>query len=580
MRAAHLAVARLEPTIVQGVDGGFALDLTFFDGGTVAVLPFVQVQPSYLVQRERTPLIWPQQTRSLGCDVLRNLERELLPWLESRLVARQENEEGIHIFGKRKPDFFDAARRAEFLGAARYAKIMPSLAPYVYAARFCTGRTVGIEDAQGANGAAFLATRASSVRAELNDSEERALASQWFGRQVFASTDTEYDVVIAPQTSRLRGRCAQILLDSQRAELRSVDVTRAVPVDVLISYDANDAPVARTFAVQAQMECQPRDIDPIAPREPTGGSSGRIVLLLREGFERVHDADVDEAQALAEHLRAEGFAVDLRSPATLEDGSPIDLLHAFGARAPALQPIFQRLRAAGVPIVVSNALPASLDEAVWGPEILKAAYQRASDDGMLAEFLDLVALRKLLSTSPPGAVSTDALGQVDVAIVSSATEEGHLRNCGFAGEAVRYAPSRNRAPAPESIAAMIGFDPFVFVHAPVEWRANLALVARAAAARRVRLVVAGPAVDVTALRVLQHAAADLVVYLPAPTEAELEALYRTARVYADVSWEARGCARGARAAACGGKLRVCCSWGAAARWPQAAQAAAASIGWL
>src|SRR6185437_1244935 len=128
---------------------------------------------------------------------------------------------------------------------------------------------------------------------------------------------------------------------------------------------------------------------------PAGGSSGTILMLMRDGFERAPDADVDEARSLASRLRAEGFTVDFASPAGLGDERTADLVHAIGLSAPGMESALERMKRKGVPVVASTGFTSAADDAAWGAEVSSAAWGRAGDDGILAEYLDLIALRKL-----------------------------------------------------------------------------------------------------------------------------------------------------------------------------------------
>lgn len=560
MRPDALAFARIEPTIAQDAMGGALLDLIFVDARSIAVLPFIHVQSAYVIQRERSPLIWPNAARALGNEGLRSLEDLVIPWLESRSLARHDNEDGLREFaGARERAIFGAAQDAGFLGAARYDAVMPALAPYVYAARFSENASAGVSDSAGANGAVLLARAASGVRADLGSGERNELARLWFGSAIFGELEDEYDVVVAPHAAGPRARVARITLDGAGgAHAREVIVAAAVPSDVLVSFDPQDAPATRSFAVDANVQ---RDIRPnlaAARAQAAGGSSGVIVMLMREDFQRVPDADVDEARELAARLRAEGFTVELLSPSSMSNGMHVDLVHAFGVSDSGVPAVLEKLRAGSIPIVLNAQLSPAPDEAAWGPDIVNAVYQRAPDDGMLDEFFDLIALRKLnTGTQPPAPPLEAALRLADVAIVNSAGEEEHVRTrYGFKGEVVRCSPL---APGPRpaaSIASLTGYRKFVLAHAPVQWRTNFPVLARAAVSRGMPMVLAGAAVDIAALRWALQAGPDSVIHVPDPEEAELEALYRSAHVYADVSWAPAGLARVARAAASGCRLAL------------------------
>jgi hypothetical protein len=172
----------------------------------------------------------------------------------------------------------------------------------------------------------------------------------------------------------------------------------------------------------------------------------------------------------------------------------------------------------------------------------------------------------------------DVSALIDAAIVYGPAEEAQLRELGFAGEAVHSLPAFTAGESKTScIAPLVGTEPFLFVHAPIEWRTNLPLLVRAAAPRGIPVVAAGTAVDIDCLRAAQNFAPELVIHMPQASEAEIEALYRTARVYADVSWSLRGTARIARAAASGCALLLSNALPSRDFWPQAACCDAASL---
>lgn len=581
MRRENLAFARFEPVLTDGVHGAGLLDLVFTDGICIAVLPFVSVQSTFLLQRERTPVIWPSAARILGYDTLDALEDEILPWLQARALARQENEEVLREFARSEiRETVRAAREAGFLGAARYDDLLPAFAPYIYAARFSQAASVCVQDESGANGAVFLSAIAQSVRADLRDAARNDLAASWFGLNLFGDATGDADVAIGSREFASRAHVASITLDARNADSRIVEVASAVPADILVSFDPEDAPLARVFSVRSNVQMQSRPATPAPSAEAAGGSSGTILMLMREDFERAPDADVDEARNLASRLRAEGFTVELRSPSQMQQDDRADLVHAFGVSDPATPPVLQRMRDRGVPVVANANLGATPQEAAWGPNIMSALFARAADESLLEEYLDLVALRRLSSEqSAIAASASHSLKYVDVALVCGAAEEGALREReAFTGEAVHYTPAgANSAVEADDITTLTGTKDFAFAHAPIDWRTNAPLLARIAAARGIPLVLAGPVVDVACLRYALAAAPEFVIHVPNPTEGELEALYRAARLYADVSWSPKGLSRLVRAARSGCRLLLSKGSFAPDLWPSAPAADPGSL---
>ncbi len=558
--AQTLSVARVEVCITEPTGGAGMVDLVFADRDRIAVVPFVRIDPSSLVQRERTPMIWPAAARILGADKLSAIEERVLPWLQALVLARQQQCDVVRYFADAGfTRIYDAARTARFLGAARYDTVMPALAPYVYAARFSSERSVGIVDAYGASGAAMLRTRATDVRADLRSAERDALAAQWFGAPAFGDVTGTYDVVVAPADAPLQARAVQITLDAEDENARVIPVASSVPIDILVSFDPEDAPVARTFSVRSNVRRALRGLTSAPVPAAAGGSSGSILLLMREDFERAPDADVEEAALLASRLRGEGFLVDVRAPSGVADTYHPDIVHAFALMGDAIEGVLGRMRRRGTPIVANPNLGAAPQEAIWGPDILAAVYARAMDDAVLADHLDLVRLRKLITdASTPATKPIPGLAYVDVALVASEPERSHLREVlGFRGESVPYAPVfSGDVRTGADIASLTGTAPFILVHAPVDWRTNIPMLAAAAAELGLPLVIAGPPVNFGCLRHSVHVAPELIIHLPSVDEAELDALYRSAHVFADVAWGPQGLQRLARAVASGCRLLV------------------------
>jgi hypothetical protein len=575
MQPHYLALARFDPVVAGAVTGGALLDLIFCDGKAIAVIPYIQVVPQLLIERERTPLIWPHVARALGYERIDELESMLLPWLEALTLARQANEELIRPFSDALPhELFERARTNGFLGAARYACTMAAFAPYLYAARFSKDRSVGIRDAHGANGAVMLSMRSNTLRADLLSAERNALARRWFGVDIFGELDGLSELSIRSESGSV---C--ISLAGSAEEVRKIPIASPVPSDVIVSFDLDDSPPAGEFEVRAAVDLRPRDCPPLAVPSASGGSSGTILMLLREDFFRAPDADVDEAQAMADRLRAEGFTVEVRAASAAASDFNADLIHVFGLRSDAtLVQTLQQFAERGLPIVATPNLARSPHEAEWGPQVLRAIFGRATDESWLAEYFDLLELRKVETAQPIHASLAEVSRLVDVALVSNAAEEAQLRDLCFRGEAVHSSPAiAPRKSDPSTIAPVAGTAPFVFVHAPVEWRTNVPLLVRAAAPRGIPVVVAGDAIDIDCLRAAQTFAPELVIHIPRPSAGEIEALYRTAQVYADVSWGPRGTARIARAAASGCALLLSDALPSVHFWPSAARADAASI---
>src|SRR5579864_3468960 len=77
-----LCAARLEPS-GTGRPASAVLDLTFFDGKRVAVVPFIEISAEMLEQRECSPFIWPAALAASNAGGTDTIESALLPWIES-----------------------------------------------------------------------------------------------------------------------------------------------------------------------------------------------------------------------------------------------------------------------------------------------------------------------------------------------------------------------------------------------------------------------------------------------------------------------------------------------------------------
>jgi hypothetical protein len=583
IRAENLAVARFEPT-TSAVQGGAVLDLIFAANGRLAILPFIDVDGAMLIARENTPLVWPEQCSTLGPQTLDEIARRIEPWLEALTMARQANREVVRRFSDAIDEStFEAVRSASFLGAASYANALHTWAPYVYASRFSDNRRVGIRDPDAATGAALLARRSAGVRADLGSADLNRLATTWFGLPTFGEVDPRCDVGISARGLAPFNAPITLTLDECASGLREVQVAHAIPTDVMLSFDPDDSAVGGTFGVRVTDFTPARQWSGGTELPVVGGSSGKILLLLRENWKALPDADVDEARALASRLRSEGFYVEIASASAIGHAhASYDLVHAFTLpHAAPLLPALERFAARGTPIVTTAGLPTSSEEAVSGPALMRVVLNRSRDETTLGEYLRLLELRRLKSDELSavsgrfGAYAEQAqavLRLSNVVIASCAAEEAVLREeLGFSGEIIRNAPYVPE-PAMEPVDELVGSGEFILVHAPVEWRSNLPLLVREAAARDLRVVVAGPAVEGDAYRIAREFGGDRFVHLPLPSDGEVAGLYRRARLFADVSWAPAGLYRAAFALASGCRVLVSKASRAAEVWPEIAQA--------
>lgn len=563
-RLPHLAFARIEP-VVRGLRGGALMDLVFCSPDRVAVIPCIEIDPEMLLQRECSPFVWPHESAmTLPNGAIEEFERVLLPWIESLTFGRQMNEQVSRSFGDRDAAaIVSAAAEAGFLGVTSYGRVLQEVAPYLYAVRFSENQRVAIADPQGAFGAAILGAHAREVSADFGSEERRSLAERWYARR-FArlSPGDAFDLGIAHTAAAIEAN-VRIVLDAQAQQGETqVEVATPVPTDIMLSYDPQDAPVCRRFVVQRSTAREMRPAFVPARPQPAGGSSGRVLFVLREDYLRAPDSDTDEAGALASLLRAEGFTVDLAA-ASRAVPSQYDLVHAFTLpRANELLPALQAARACGIPVVVSPLLDDICAQGVWGTGIVRALLRVSTDETDLEDNLDLVAQRRL---DAPGLTSKrqepfdgyeaalrQALAIAGAALCASADEEALLRGFGFGRDVISTGPCL--------IAAAAGPAPFegdfVLAHAPVEARSNLLLLVRAAVSARLPLVVAGPITDPEYAIAVKAQAGERVVFAGEPDEPAAEALYRRATIFADVAWIRFGTHRLFRAAASGAALVI------------------------
>lgn len=578
IEARTLAVARFEPVSRQ-FQAAAALDLAFVSEGRVAVVPMVLIEASMAIEPEVSPLIWPQSVAStldpLAAD---GVEALLLPWLYALVGGRQCNAEAIRRFGNAADcEAFEQAREHGFLGASPYRDVLRASAPYAYAMRFADGAHVQIADPGGATGAVLLSSLASSVIADLGDERRAAEARRWFGRDLFAPlAHREPGQVVV---ERGDPREAAVRLDlRERAAGTAVDVVSPVPLDVTVSFDLEDGPSAGRFGLELLRQPEIRSPRGAAAPPPVGGSAGRILIALRDDWERLDDADSDEALELARRLRAEGFEVDVRSALAGTDPARYDVVHAFSVLRP--QEIGVLLAAAkrqGVPTVLTSVFADVSAQGVWGTGIVPVCYRLARDEARIDEYLGLLARRRLETPElnprrqEPFAGYDDAvratLACADIVLAAGPHEEAELRERFGCTCVTTVAPYLDAGTAVEPAAELAGWREFVLAHAPVDPRSNQLTLVRAAAAAGLPLVLAGPVTDAEYLAFVREYADARTVLLTQPLSAgQLAWLYRRARVFADLSWFMSGLSRVARASICGCAVLTSANSPAARRW--------------
>jgi hypothetical protein len=565
--AETLVAARLEPMLRQ-VTGFAVLDLTFARAGEIVVVPFVQIDNAMLADPEEPALIWPASAGDAlddaTCDAI---EAKVLPWLLSHYLGRRMIQEIVRAYGPEGDvAIFERARSMGFAGAAPYATVATASAPYVYATRVARDKRAIVVDAPaGANGVAILARNARTVVAHLGSADANAAARDWFGTPAFGATPDEfpYDLAIGRSDAQLPPTPWRMELDASGAD--SVAIARPIAADVMISFDIDDSDRVGGFAIRGPEPTLRRPIGK-AGGAAMGGSGGSILIALRDLAARIGDADGDEAQALADRLRAEGFTVEVRAASGVTDVGRYDLIHAMTLMGVAeLGALIAAAFSAGKPVVATAHLDDIGREGVWGAG-MSTGIHRVSIDMERDERLDLFERRKV---NAPGLelhgqelfagydeAVRGALKLCGAVVVSGGAEEQFVRSLGFEGYVGPVGPCLPQDVAPEPIAAIAGPDPFVLVHAPIAQHSNLLLLAAAAMEADLPLLIVGAVADTEYLAMLREVIDERVALVPSVTPGQLEALYRRARVFADLSWMDVGGARRARAALAGSSLLV------------------------
>lgn len=577
VRAENLVAARFEPGYSVRVDNEGILDLVFNGEDRTIVLPFVGVQGSLLWFRERSALMWPSWLPTLRTEALFELEDLVEPWLRSLAIARCANDEAMRLFGENAAahDLFGRAREAGFIGAASTEAVMRSLAPYVYALRFATDRTVAIADPGGANGAALLARVARRVDADFGPLTSD-LARAWFGTDVFGPLDSaaRYDVAIGTACALE----ADVTIDTgANGGGRVVEAVKPIPPPVMVSFDVEDGMPETRFSVTVPVLAL--RASGVADVPIVGGSAGRIGIVVRDDFIGADDADTDAAFALAQRLEEQGFTPAV-VPANHLRPREYDLIHAIGWRcAPSVVAALGRAGSPAIPMVVTPYADDSADEAAWGEAIVRAALENAADDEMRGYYFNAVRDRNLEAPNVAARGASklqenpdvrELLRRAGALVVSSDDEAARLRDAfGFNGPCHRAPVLFASDPGDGEIGSLVGSADYVLVHALVEPRCNQFQLVRAAAGLGYSIVVTGRVREVHYYGEMMAALGLRACWLPASTltDGELSALYRRARVFADASWSSNGLYRLARAAAAGAALVAPLSGYARSVWP-------------
>jgi hypothetical protein len=563
--ADRLVAARFEP-VTRGREPAAVIDLHFSDGDRGITIPFIYVDLAQLDLRELDPLVFPHGLADAVSDAnARDVIARVFPDLERRVMTGGFWAEEAIRYGDASA--FDAARERGFFGAAPLATALPRIGAALYARRFAVGKHVLTYGPQALELAGFL----SGVAALCAVTGDDAAARAWYGDFPEAAMDISYDLAVgcgpAPGTA-----ATVVRTDAAAARGVIVSIAAPLPADVVISFDPADGVPSAAFSVETTRE-------PFGRRQPeidvavTGGSAGRIGIVVRPDAFALPDADTDEAAALAAALEREGFAPSVVTSLDALIAFGPDLVHLFGVRPGG----FARMIAEWAsdnrkPLAVHALYESPSSGGYWGEMVAPYCFGYSGDDRSVSAYLEMLSRRAVevdginatTRFAPPIVGQADServLALADVVLVNSERERAVV-------EALRpRRPTFAVPPFPvvsgpaHPIGAWVGADPFIFIHAPIGPEGNQLIVARAAADVGVAMVIAGPIADPAYAERLREFAPDQVLLLPEPERDSIATLYRTAAVVADVAWTTRGHGRLVTAAALGSTI-VCSS----SRW--------------
>jgi hypothetical protein len=556
LNADRLAAVRVEPVLRQRRPV-LLLDLYLAGDDGDTIVPHVLVDPAVAIERDRDPLIFPFGTPGDDAFALA-LAARILPHLEGLVLGVERVRE--HVVEFAPAPRFAAARDAGCFGAAPLRDALTRLAPYQYARRFARGRTVRLDAPDAVGGWALLRSTGTVGIAE---GRRDPAASAWYGEAPPAPERAELAVIAADGDPD----AALVVVRLDVASHGAQAVVDPLPLDVGIVFDQAEGPVRRWFAVERSVEPAPREL-PDWAFVPAGGSSGRIAVLLGrpDGIARP-GADTDEARALVEALRAEGFDAALaENPA---EAAGADLVHLIGTRdGRRARAVVEAARKDRIPVAVHAHDDDAAAGGWWGATVTRLCFEHGSEERDVTAYLGLLAQRAVVvgqaragaPYAPDDAAADDAAAALrDASIVFAASEdeaETIRRRTGRRGP-LAVVPPLAAAAEPAAVGALVGRDPFVLVHAPIGPLGNQLAVARAAATSRTPLVLAGPVVDASYLERIREFGGPQLVVLAGEPSAELAAgLRRAAGVVVDAAWVGEGASRLAASALAGTVLVV------------------------
>ena len=554
LRVENLVAVRMEPVYSMRFEA--FMDALFECNTEWLIVPMLRVDGVSIMVPENPPVTWPSIYSTYKGERIDRIDAEIVPWLRAITAGRLVNDEHVRFF-REEPRLINAyheARARRLIGATPYPDVLKTAAQAVYALRFSKQRRVALCGDDAANGSAIVSSVAETIDANIGDFERR-----WFAGLAIGNVDVSgrYDCYVGPRSEGVRADYAVYDGDALDDE-RLIRLAEPIPTDVTLSFDVEDAPESRRLAVSEVALSLAEPV--ISPLPVTGGSAGRIRLIIRENGRRFSDADIDAADTLAELLRAEGFDAQVTIAAHV-DSTKVDLIHVFDLRhGVSVVELLRDAEAARVPVIVTPYADDRKNEATSGASGALLIPRVSSDTITFYDFVTAFAARKVSNLSE-GAwydeVAHIIMRRAAAAIVAAPEEAQFVHErFGYTGATVPCAATVPTTRATPRIGSLVGPDEFVLLHAPIEPRANHVYAALAAQRLGLPLVLLGPVADIEYYRYLNEVAGPSTIQLREEDlqPDEVAGLYARARVVADVSWSSRGLHRLARGAAHGAAI--------------------------
>lgn len=572
VRVDTLTSVRLEPILRQQKPLAM-LELRFSDGDEAAIVPLVLIDVAMLLDPERDVLVWPAHVaEALDEKTVASLAATIVPWTIAQTLGQTLNTERTWLLGNpRERELYAYARSKNAIGAAPAQESFLQAAPFVYAGRFWAGGRIGVAGDAAVLGAALAAGRGIDFEFA-SEPVPDAMLTRWYGVQVQPAGKTR-TLVVEPARANAHfasGLSGDVVRIGVRIDAAGhIPLVVPSPIDAAFPFDAADGVINGSLELSGSIPATPparrRHLRPAT----IGDSAGRIFFGVRSAQLPGDDGDIDEAYALADALRTEGFSVDVGDDPDAVASGGYDLVHVFGTLDAARALAFL---AAAKATGAATALHANAEEATlggwWGTVVTRYCYEYAADQRSVDDFSALLRERRLVlgevradrAYAPPGqdpAMLRTAVRGADVVFVSGEVERAFINE--------RYGRSENVVIVPPAVpfsaegtpvGALTGTVNYAFIHAPIGPRGNQIVAMRAADRAKIPLVVAGTVDDPSYLSLLREFGGASTRIITDPSAEVLESLYAGATVFVDVAWVGTGRARAARAAVAGARIVI------------------------